>query len=139
MRTNRRTELGGVNAVRALLESAGHVYQPVNLENDIGKDAYVDFLSATGEFLASAAVQVKSGRSYRRKDGYAIPTTRALLCLWASSAMPVIGVVVDEEREVMVWADLSTAAGRATSTAPIPISVEAVFHSGHSRRVDRVR
>jgi hypothetical protein len=36
---NRKTERAGVNAVQALFDKCGYVFQPVALDNDFGKDA----------------------------------------------------------------------------------------------------
>jgi hypothetical protein len=41
-RKNRVLEKEGVNATRSFFESSGCVFQEVNLENDYGKDAYID-------------------------------------------------------------------------------------------------
>jgi hypothetical protein len=39
-----KTERAGVNAVQALFDKCGYVFQPVALDNDFGKDAYVDLV-----------------------------------------------------------------------------------------------
>ena len=41
---NRKTERAGANAVQALFDKCGYVFQPVALDNDFGKDAYVDLV-----------------------------------------------------------------------------------------------
>ena len=88
------------------------VVQDVNTENDFGKDLYVDLTrddleskqhTITG---VTAAIQVKSGASYRTATGYRIPIDQHLRC-WRDSTVPVLGVVVDSERDVMVWINLT--------------------------------
>ncbi len=73
-RGNRITKTSAVSAVRNFFESNGCIYQSVDMANDYGKDAYVDF--AEGERITGlcAALQIKGSVSYRRSNGsYFIP------------------------------------------------------------------
>ena len=102
----RRTERAGVRAVTDFFESNDCVVQPINGENDFGKDLYVDLTQAEVITGTTGAIQVKSGPSYRTANGYQIPIDQHLHC-WRDSTVPVIGVVCDEERALMVWTNLT--------------------------------
>lgn len=108
LRQNRPVERAGIYAVLAIFEGAGLLAFEIPGQFDIGKDLYVDLVKGirvTGETIA---VQVKSGVSYKRETGYAIPCDEDDLALWAGSSVPVFGVVYDPETCKMFWVDLST-------------------------------
>jgi len=122
VRPNRPVERAAVRAVTAVFEDANFLVQAVDGANDIGKDLYVDVTEAgrvTGELIA---VQVKGGGSYRRKGGYAIPCSADDLALWATSTVPVIGIVHEPDGGQLHWVNL-TAWARAQTTPPSPMEV----------------
>jgi hypothetical protein len=122
VRPNRPVERAAARAVTAVFEDANFLVQAVDGANDIGKDLYVDVTEAgrvTGELIA---VQVKGGGSYRRKGGYAIPFSADDLALWATSTVPVIGIVHDPDGGWLHWVNL-TAWARAQTTPPSPMEV----------------
>jgi len=112
LRSTRATERAGVREVTDFFETHNFVVQPVHGENDFGKDLYVDLtrdVDAAGEAEITGitcAVQVKAGPSYRTASGYQIPIDQHLHC-WRDSTVPVIGVVHDPERNVLVWGNLT--------------------------------
>ena len=71
---NRRVEREGINAAQAFFEKNNCVFQEVSLQNDFGKDAYLD-VTRDGAFgPLCVALQIKSGISYRtNSDDYFIP------------------------------------------------------------------
>lgn len=67
---NRPIAQAGVIAARAFFEAERCVFQEVGLENDFGKDAYVDQTDAERHLTGlCVALQIKSGAKYRRSDG----------------------------------------------------------------------
>ncbi|MEV0601003.1 DUF4365 domain-containing protein [Streptomyces sp. NPDC050315] len=108
IKDTRRTERAGVNAFRALMESAGHIFQEIDGGNDYGEDCYLSLTEngrRTGDIVA---VQVKSGVSYKQARGYVIPCGKHVED-WARSRIPVIGVVYDPEMRELYWVNLSQA------------------------------
>jgi len=74
---------------------------------DFGKDGYVDFSNGdrlTGQCIA---VQIKGGRSFRRKDGYAVTADSRRRRLWANSTVPVFGIVWDPGNDSLFWINLT--------------------------------
>ena len=98
----------GINFVRRLVERHNSTFQEIDLHNDLGNDAYVEFLveeSATG---CCVALQIKSGASYRSgSDRYAFQSDRDHFEYWASHTLPVLAVIVDPEKERAVWVDIT--------------------------------
>jgi hypothetical protein len=123
--STRPTEKAGVRAVQALFEDAGYIFQPVELGNDIGKDACVD-LAEAGQFTgAMVALQIKSGVSYRQGDNYKIPCNADDRAVWRGSSVPICGMVHDPDAGSVHWADLTTWARRQSeeesgSYCPVP-------------------
>lgn len=104
---SRRTERKGVNATQSFFESQDCVFLEVSQQNDFGKDAYID-IGLHGEIThLCAALQIKSGTSYRSNDGdYYIPL-REHAENWRRSTVPVFGIVYDPEDGLLRWADLT--------------------------------
>lgn len=98
----------GINFVRQLVERHNSTFQEIDLHNDLGNDAYVEFLveeSATG---CCVALQIKSGSSYRSSpDRYVFQSDRNHFEYWASHTLPVLAVIVDPEMDRAVWVDIT--------------------------------
>jgi hypothetical protein len=102
------TSRDGVNFVRRLVERQNSTFQEIDLHNDLGNDAYIEFVveeSATG---CCVALQIKSGASYRSgSDRYAFHSDRDHFEYWAAHTLPVLAVIFDPERERAVWVDIT--------------------------------
>ena len=124
VRLNRQPELAAVRAVRGVFEDGGHVVQPVDGSNDIGKDAYVDLVDGTDVSGEMIALQIKGGASYRRGQAYAIPCSPANRELWRTSSVPMFGIVHDPETDKLYWTNLTAWArslpdGSGPGAAPV--------------------
>ncbi len=105
--TRRITSLDGVNAARTFFEHHGCVFQEVAQQNDFGKDAYVDLNRARTITFFCAALQIKSGISYRMPNGdYFIPIANHAEN-WRHSTVPVFGLVYDPDDQLIRWVDLT--------------------------------
>jgi hypothetical protein len=125
VRLNRATERAGVNAAQSFFESHDQIFQPVSLENDFGKDAYVDFVKDRTVLGTVAALQIKSGTSFARSSGYAIPVDHHLT-VWRESTVPVIGIVHDPDDGGLYWVNISMYLESAPETVTsIPVSSSA--------------
>jgi hypothetical protein len=101
------TAKDGVNAVRTFLEHHGCVFQEVAQQNDFGKDGYLDFGEKGVVTFLCAALQIKSGASYRTAKGdYSLPVdTHAEN--WRKSTVPVFGLVYDPDDALIRWVDIT--------------------------------
>lgn len=101
------TAKDGVNAVRTFLEHHGCVFQEVAQQNDFGKDGYVDIGEGGVVTFLCAALQIKSGTSYRTAKGdYCIPVENHA-DTWRKSTVPVFGLVYDPDDTLIRWVDLT--------------------------------
>jgi hypothetical protein len=124
IRANRPTERAGVNAAQALFESENWIFQPVDQGNDYGKDAYVDASDGQTVTGVCATLQIKSGVSFRRASGYAIPV-EGHECVWRESPLPVMGIIHDPNTGRLYWCDISGYLRDHPNESPISIAVSA--------------
>lgn len=109
LRPNRKVERQAVNATRSFFESNFCVFQEVDVANDYGKDAYVDFSEEGRVTGLCAALQIKGGASYRdAKGNYRIPLDEEHAKIWAESTIPIFGIVHDPDDGGLRWCNIST-------------------------------
>ena len=121
----------GVNAVQAFFEAQGCVFQEVAQQNDFGKDGYVDIAQSGVITSLCAAVQVKSGKSFRATHGnYFVPVEKHAHN-WRQSTVPVFGLVYDPSDRMIRWADLTgyLRDHPRQDGGTIPVSGDAVLNS----------
>ncbi|MDT0484042.1 MULTISPECIES: DUF4365 domain-containing protein [Streptomyces] len=106
VRSSRRIERAGVNALRALLEENDHIVQEIDGGNDHGEDMIVNFTRGGKRTGCWIAIQVKSGKKYKRANGYAIPIEDHFDD-WRHSRIPIIGVVYDMKKGELFWVNLT--------------------------------
>jgi hypothetical protein len=111
LRKNRPTERAAVNSVQTFFELHNHLFQPVNLENDIGKDAYIDLSEGNDPSGLCLAVQIKGGsqttRTTRKGETRGIPFTRNDAELYRASNIPVFGMAHKDNDAGIHWVNLS--------------------------------
>lgn len=102
------TSRDGINFVRRLVERQNSTFQEIDLNNDLGNDAYLEFVVQENATGCCVALQIKSGSSYRSgPDRYGFRSDRDHFEYWASHTLPVLAVIVDPEREKAVWVDIT--------------------------------
>jgi len=101
------TERKGVNFIRSVVEESGSIFQEITRDNDYGNDAFIELVineNVTGIMLA---LQIKSGKSYIKKDRCCFAATASQCRYWAEHRLPVIGVVFDPSEDRAHWINLS--------------------------------
>ncbi|MFD6415015.1 DUF4365 domain-containing protein [Streptomyces sp. NPDC060194] len=106
VRASRKIERAGVNALRALLEEHEHIVQEIDGGNDHGEDMIVNFTRDGKRTPYWIAIQVKSGKKYKRVKGYAIPVDDHFDD-WRQSRIPILGVVYDLKKRELFWVNLT--------------------------------
>lgn len=102
------TSRDGINFVRRLVERQNSTFQEIDLHNDLGNDAYLEFVVEENATGCCVVLQIKSGRSYRSgSDRYCFQSDRDHFEYWASHTLPVLAVIFDPEREKAVWVDIT--------------------------------
>jgi hypothetical protein len=121
-RKNIKIEREAVNATQAFLEANNCIFQENNLQNDYGKDAYVDFVDNENVTGICAALQIKGGVSYKRENDYFIPIEDHLE-VWQNSTLPIIGIVYDPEDKNLRWCNISNYLDNIEGKVPSRIPV----------------
>jgi hypothetical protein len=124
VRANRPIERAGVNAARALFEAANYLFHEVPIENDFGKDAYVDLVEARQVTGVCVAIQIKSGDKYRRADGYAIPVEDHEE-VWRQSTLPIAGIVHDTDTSLLYWGSITCFLDKHPTDLPAAVPISA--------------
>lgn len=102
------TSREGINFVRALVERHNSTFQEIDLQNDIGNDAYVEFVVEENATGCCIALQIKSGLSYRvAPNKYAFQSNRDHFEYWSSHTLPVLAVIFDPEVQKAAWVDIT--------------------------------
>ncbi len=107
LRVGHRSERGGINAVRMLLERHDLVVDEVDGRSDYGRDLNVDVTRGSVITGGIIGVQVKGGKSFCRDGRWVIPATPTDWHYWRSSTVPVIGMVHDPDTGMIRWINLS--------------------------------
>ncbi len=103
------TSREGVNFVRAIVEAENSIFQDIEQSNDIGNDAYIEFVSGESGTGCCIACQIKSGRSYVSESGgeSILRSDKDHFEYWASHSLPIAGIVVDFENDCAVWINIT--------------------------------
>jgi hypothetical protein len=98
----------GVNVVRDVVERANCIFQEIEQANDVGNDAYIEFVVAEEATGCCIAAQIKSGPSYTAADGtFVLIADRDHFEYWSSHVLPVTGIVVDPASRRAGWCDVT--------------------------------
>lgn len=102
------TSRDGINFVQALVEHHNSTFQEIDLHNDLGNDAYVEFVVEENATGCCVALQIKSGSSYRAgPNKYAFQSNRDHFEYWSSHTLPVFAVIFDPDTQGAVWVDIT--------------------------------
>jgi hypothetical protein len=126
----------GVNYVRSIVEKQNSIFQEIDLDNDVGNDAYIEFILSESATGCCIATQIKSGASFytQDQDRYTLKSDRAHFEYWQSHILPVAGIVYNPKKEEAVWCDITEYLSRnpeQIKNGPycIHISSDCVFNS----------
>ncbi len=93
--------------MRDLVEEKNCIFQRIALENDIGNDAYIEFIQAESATGFCMAAQIKAGDSYIEKTEAVLRSDKDHFEYWHSHVLPIAGIVYDPARDVAYWCDIT--------------------------------
>jgi hypothetical protein len=103
-------------------EGKNLIFQKIDLDNDIGKDAVLDLAESGDDAGLMVALQIKGGRKYKRKNGHSVPIDDRLRKIWGNSSIPVFVIVLDPDDGELYWGNLGMMANMAPKGAgTIPV------------------
>lgn len=106
-RTNFPTERSGINYVRDIVESLNCRFIGIPQVSDFGVDAIIEVLYKNKTIGNQFAVQIKSGKSYCKKEYCIIKATKSHRDYWSSYRLPVFGIVYDPTEKKAYWINIS--------------------------------
>lgn len=102
------TSKKGVSYVRSVVEDNNCIFQEISLENDVGNDAYIEFIENEVAIGFAIWVQIKSGKSYVKPNGnHVLKADKEHFKYWHSHVMPVAAIVFDPETKAAAWVDIT--------------------------------
>jgi hypothetical protein len=119
----------GVRHVGAIVEANNSIFQEIDSSNDVGNDAYIEFVDDESTTGCCIAVQIKSGVSYFNRAGRpCIRVDASHIEYWRSHTLPVAGVVYDPRERVAYWCDITASISEERSArTQISIDQASVF------------
>lgn len=110
MKNNKNKSIGkiGVAKVDIIVNKSNCIFHKIELENDIGNDAFIEFISGDESTSFCIATQIKSGKSFVRTNGIEtfIPTDKEHLIYWKNLNLPVAGLVYNPVNDTVYWIDI---------------------------------
>jgi len=100
-------------------EGKNLIFQKIDLDNDIGKDAVLDLARSGDDAGLMVALQIKGGRKYKRKNGHSIEIDDRLRKIWRDSSIPIFVIVLDPDDGELYWGNLGMMAKMAPEGAGI--------------------
>lgn len=98
----------GMNYVRNIVEKHNCIFQEIDLENDIGNDAYIEFIKGEEATGCCIAVQIKSGKSYSPKCiGYSFHADKNHFEYWDSHLLPIAAIIYNPSENRAEWCDIT--------------------------------
>ena len=92
----------------SIIHAANCLFHKIDQEDDIGNDAFIEFISSEETEGFCIAAQVKSGKSYFKSNGDAtLPGSRRHFQYWKSLNLPVAGFAYDPARDSVFWVDIT--------------------------------
>lgn len=106
---SKATARTGIKYVRDIVESHNCVFQEIDLENDVGNDAYIEFIQEEDATGCCIAVQIKSGASYVSKNGdsFILKGDKEHFVYWDSHILPIGAVIYDPRNNKAAWCDVT--------------------------------
>ena len=97
----------GINHVRSIVERCNSAFQEISQHNDLGNDAYVEFIHDEQATSFCVALQVKTGKSFLRRNSALIIADREHFEYWRNHILPIAGIVHDPERGLSYWTNIT--------------------------------
>jgi len=103
------TEQKGINFVSDVINTGNCIFNQIDTGNDIGIDAYVEFIDNETATGCCIGVQVKSGLSYFKSSNscWIVSTDKDHLKYWASHVLPIAIINYNPTTNKAYWVDVT--------------------------------
>lgn len=125
------TASAGVHHVAKVTSQSNSIFHQIDQQDDLGNDAFIEFVveqSATGCCIAA---QIKSGASYIRNGRFIVPADERHFEYWRSHSLPVCGFVYDPASDAARWVDITLHINEMPAQFTIEVPDENIFDQAH--------
>ena len=113
--------------VAKIVTASNSIFHSVHQENDIGNDAFIEFILSRTPLGCIVAAQIKSGDSYIRNGKFILPADAPHFEYWRSLPLPVCGVVYDPTSDTARWVDITAHVNDKPTQFTIEVPDENIF------------
>lgn len=117
----------GVRFVEDIVNSSNCIFQEIALENDIGNDAYLEFIENEEATGCCICLQIKSGDSYLNSNGnFILRADKDHFEYWSSHILPVAAIAYSPSKKTAAWLDVTqyiAANPHVVETGPYSINI----------------
>jgi hypothetical protein len=129
--TSNGTASAGVCHIGKVTFGAGSLFHEVDQKNDIGNDAFIEFVVDQASTGCCIATQIKSGASYIRNGRFVLPADEDHFEYWRNHSLPVCGFVYDPASDSARWVDLTGHVNDKPTQFTIEAPPENIFDQAH--------
>jgi hypothetical protein len=108
-KNNKVAENSGMLFVQSIINENNGIFNKVDGSNDVGIDAYVEFVQNESVTGLCIGVQVKSGDSYQDKhsDFLIMKSDKAHFEYWQNHSLPIAGLIYIPSEKRAYWLDIT--------------------------------
>lgn len=121
----------GFHHVGKVTSASNCIFHPIHQENDIGLDAFIEFILSETAVGCMIAAQIRAGVSYTRKGGFILPADAKHFEYWRSHPLPVCGFVYDPTSDVARWVDITAHVIDKPTQFMIEVPGENIYDRAH--------
>ena len=121
----------GVHHVAKVTVSCNSIFHPVHQENDIGNDAFIEFVVSDAPIGCIITAQIKSGHSYIHDGKFVLPANKRHFEYWRAQPLPVCGFVYDPASDTARWVDITAHVNDKPEQFNIKVPDENVYDLAH--------
>jgi hypothetical protein len=121
----------GVHHIAKVTSTSNAVFHEIHQENDIGNDAFIEFIVSGSPIGCVIAAQIKSGDSYIRNGRFILRADAKHFEYWRSYPLPVCGFVYDPASDTARWVDITAHVNDHPMQFTIEVPDENVFDQAH--------
>lgn len=125
------TALTGVHHVAKVTESCNCIFHQIHQENDIGNDAFIEFILSEEPIGCMITAQIKSGSSYIHEGRFILPADERHFNYWRDQPLPVCGFVYDPSSDTARWVDITAHVNDKPSQFRIELPAENIYDLEH--------
>jgi|SRR5665213_1023172 len=101
------TALAGVHHIAKVTAACNCIFHQTDQQNDVGNDAFIEFVVDEAATGCCIAAQIKSGQSYTRNGRFLLSVDEKHFEYWRSHSLPFCGFVYDPVSDTARWIDIT--------------------------------